>query len=279
MILTATYADTLGRITLSITGMTSGNHSITVTRSSLRPHVSGQAAVPYATGNVRGTLPLIVTGTATSVYDYEYDPSDGSENWYTVYQATDSVSLESAQVSIRPVQTMWWIKSVQHPARNISAATGTSHDSGIGMTLVDLTSSTRSARQGRYEIIGSNLPVIISDVHTSTTLTATIYVSDRAKANQLESLIAGGDVLLLQPPTVVDAPGPLWVSPGELTIERQGADRSRLVVVELNECSPPSDLIIGSTWTYQNINDTYITYSTLMGHNAAYLALREGPVA
>lgn len=273
-----------GRVTLTVTGLVAAS-VVTVTRSSSRPHSSNAAATPYESSQVRGWAGTTVAATQATVHDYEYDPSDGSTWWYTVYRVTATDGTD-VQVTVRPQQVDWWIKSVQNPSRNLKLRSPRSPDlrkvgrqATTRLTLENLGGLKRASRTGRFPIVGSPYPVMVTDVHTALELTCTAWAEDVATLARLETLVCNGDVLFLQAPTGLDAPGPLWAVAGDWQPERlSGASTVHRVSFPLTRCAAPSPLVIGSAWTYATTRSAYPGYAALKAAwPTGYAAYVAGP--
>jgi hypothetical protein len=272
-----------GRVRLDVTGIGPGAQTVTVNRVSLRPHATGTAAVPWQTSDVRGWSATAFTGSATTIFDYEYDPGDGGQWWYTTYRLTTSLGVDLS-VTIRPQQTEWWIKSVQNPSRNLAARSPKSPDiaavparASTHLTMSELGTTKRSSRVGTFPIVGSPLPVIVTDVHTSAELSAVVLADDVAITARLETLVCGGDVLLLQAPAGIGAPGPLWAVAGDWQVEQVGVAGEALCSFPLTQVAPPPPLVIGAAWTYALVHNAYGSYAQLKASWPDYATFVAGP--
>lgn len=270
--LTATFETAGGRIRLDLAGLSGASQLLTVTRNSVRPHRSGTAAVPYDSNVVRGYNGVEVLGTSTVIYDYEYDPSDGSAYWSTSYRVTTDAGVD-VSVTTRPVQTATWIKSIQHPRSNLALEVGTD------LHLEDVSDEKEGARRGVFPIVGSHRPVVVMDVHTSREFTVTVYTATQVASDDLRALLRAGDALFLQGPAGLDVPGPLYFAPGDITSARLAStDASRITAIPVLEVETPSLDVVGVAWNYQTVKDAYASYAALKAAWGSYTALMAGPI-
>lgn len=283
MAVTADFTPSHGRVRLTLTGLP-GTGTVTIHRLSMRPHASGSAAIPYEEADVRGWSAKAWTGTEATAFDYEYDPSDGNRFWYTTYRVTTSAG-DDWSTTVTPVQDDWWIKSVQNPSRNLRANGPTSADIGklpaaasVHLTVSDLSPVKRVARVGRFDIVGSQYPVMVTDVHTAAEYSITVLADTKSIATRLEDLACGGDVLFVQAPARLDAPGPLWAVAGDWSLERPSSVHAEtLATIPLTRCAPPSPDVIASAWTYSTTRGAYGSYAALMNAWSTYQTFVEGP--
>ena len=282
----AAFEEPEGRVSLSITGLSAGAQTVTVTRTSYRPHVSGTSARPYESADVRGWSGQAWTGTTLTVTDYEYDPSDGGTYWYTAYRVTTSLGGDASD-TVMPVQTEWWLKSIQSPGSSLKARSAVSADlaappggSAVRLMVSTLTPVKRSARVGVFPIVGSALPVVVTDVHPAGVFTMTILADDQVTASRCEDLLCAGDVLFSQPPAQVDAPGPVWaVVAGDVEVDRiSGAAPDRMITVnDLTQVAPPPASVSALLWTYAGLTAAEVDYAAAATAYATYADLTEGP--
>jgi hypothetical protein len=269
--LTVTFEESAGRVRLDIAGLSGAEQALTVTRQSVRPHRSGTAAVPYDTSVVRGYNATSVLGTTYQAFDYEYDPSDGSTYWSTAYRVTTDAGVD-VSATIRPVQSATWIKSVQHPRNNLALEVDTD------LHLIDVSDLERGDRTGVFQIVGSHLPVVVTDVHTSREFTISVYTATLVAALDLEALLYGGDILFLQGPAGLEVPGPLYFAPGKLSVARLAStDPARVTTIPVLEVATPSLDVVGVAWNYQTVKEAYASYAALKAAWGSYAELMAGP--
>jgi len=263
----AVFEADAGRVRLDVTGLSGASQVMTVTRQSLRPHRSGTAAVPYAalTGGVRGYSAVTIAGTTTHVWDYEYDPSDGTEWWSTTYRVVTDAGVD-VSCEIQPVQTVCWLKSIPNPRTNRAVA------------FAAASSVKRSARRGMFPIVGSPFPVAVTDQHLAREYTITLDTTSLPDADDVETLVCSGDILFWQPQAALGAPGPLYLAAGDYGMDRPStADPTRLVSFPATEVAQPSPDVVGVSWTYGIVRDTYASYADVMAAWDDYAGLMQGP--
>jgi hypothetical protein len=264
----ASFEESAGRVMLSITGLDAGLQVLTVTRQSLRPHRSGTASVPYESAVVRAANAIDSYGTTEIVFDYEYDPSDGSTYWLTNYRVTTDLGVD-VTTSIQPVPSDVWIKSIQNPYRNMTCT-----------VTSNVSQETFRARRGIFPIVGSDKPVVVTDIHTAGELSLQVLCDDSADAFLVKTLLCNGDIYFLQAPATTTLPaitGPIYFSAGDVTISRPGSSEDRLVTVQVTEVAQPSLDVVGVAWTYQTIYDTYASYAAVKAAWSSYQELLIGP--
>lgn len=283
--ITGTPDQPAGRVRIDVTGLSAGSQAVTVHRISYRPHRSRLSARLYEESDVRGWSGTTWTGSTLTLLDYEFDPGDGSAYWYSLYTVTSTAVTGSASATCRPQLAEWWIKSIQSPGNSVVARSAISADiaapsgvSSIPLLVSALSSSKRAARRGVFPIVGSALPVVVTDVHTASELTLTVVADDDDAMGRVEDLVCAGDVLFIQPPAELDAPGPIWAVAGDWERDRIGAASSdRVATIPLIQVAPPPPSVSSLSWTYADVRIGSATYATVASEYASYADLAIGP--
>lgn len=238
--ITVTSDSDLARIVIDVTGGVEGDPLYV-----LRRDRNGTTLVRQTSA---GTV-LWVAGTPTtapSVYDYE--ARQGLETDY-ILTDVDGAPLVSVRVAIPE----WgaWIKSPGKPHMNVRVGWKGDRD------------YTRAARRWRGDVRGARYPVVLNDVRSAPVGQVRLQTRDQETARALTSLLADGDVLMIDVPDSYGTPV-RYVSVGDVTGSRLSEDAwgdIRVWTLDVDEVAAPVGLPAGQGFTYEGLAalaDSYI---------------------
>jgi hypothetical protein len=245
--LTATFDDANGRVTLAVASVPSGTVTVHLERSADQ--------VTYV--DVRGAQ-AVAAASAASFRDYEYGAAVA--NFYRArYFKVDGTSAGAANTAtVTPAQTGTWLKNPTRPFLNRL------------VTITDFDDLTRSSRSGVFDVIGRTLPVARTDLMSGRSTSITMRVDSPHDADDLEEVIAVGEVLFVQPPADADPPT-LYAVPTGLSRKRvANTSSARLLVMPLTECAMPDLSVAAVQSTWQTVTNTYATWADLIAAKAAW---------
>lgn len=237
--LTATVQPTYGRVLLQLNwpGVTAVNIS--------------RINADFSTWPLRDATPISTPGGVATVYDNEA-PLDQSLVYLALDVATNAPRTSSAvTVPSDPswVGSMIWLTHPTQPALSML------------LPVTDIGAQTRSGRNGILQIMGSPLPVAVTDVRVTTGASLTALTTTTADTAALRALLADGSPLLMRPPGSWSTPNQ-YVVFGDVTEQTPGpgpiADRAwtmpyTVVAAPVGQSAG----VVGSTW-----NDAVTVYAT-----------------
>jgi hypothetical protein len=198
-----------------------------------------------------------ISAATTVTFRYQKDGSvDDGEDAAYVDELVFTLAAQTA--AITPVLDTIWLKSIARPFLNRT------------VTLTDYSDISRGSRNGVFEIVGRTLPVAVSDVRGSRSVTLTVMVPTVAAADDLDLVLASGDPVFVHVPPGCPVPG-MYAVVGDTTQYRRSARATRrYFTLPLTEVAAPGPDVVGATITYQGILNAYATYSDLLAANATY---------
>lgn len=246
------YDPTLSRVRLSVSGLNAAATTAVIDRST--------NGAQWTT--VRGGTATPVLFQSAAVDDYEF-PS-GLLITYRVrsYSASGGL-LDTVTGTITATLATVWLKFAGRPWLNTS------------VTVTDWTDPSREGRGGLFPVSGRSLPVAVTDVASSRQWTLEIMLASVELATDMDTRLAGGDLVLIHVPTGCPVPGG-WVYLNRIGLGRKArrSDR-RYLGLSVTEAAPPPPGIIGSTATYTTVLNTYATYTDLLAAHTTYASVLE----
>lgn len=256
MALVLTYNSDLGRVEAVASGFGAGT-----VRGEL---VRFDAGALTNAETVRGGIfdPLAPADTAR-VSDYEYAPGELNTYRFTTYNISDAVVTTFTQ-TITPDNTSTWVKSPVRPFLNRT------------VTVLDFGEVSAPARGGVFEIKGRRLPIAVTEVRGSRRFTLELAAATQTEAEEIERVLAFGDVLYLQPAAGCPVPGPLYAQVGDLTTARRSLrGPRRYLTLPLIEVAAPAAEVVGYTIDWAGVVDTWATWADVQTDSASWLALMQ----
>lgn len=256
----AAYEPARGRIRIAVTGLDTRVVRIVVYS---RPLGTGRWSV------VRGGKVATIDGVLPRpVDDYEYRAGGGME-----YRIDGLASLEnqpedvvqSVITTVADTEAQVWLKFIPAPWTNIPVE-----------LVVDDWELAQDAKSEVHEIQGDALPIVVSDVHSSTRTTVRFRTGTDAQLAALRSALGQGAPAYLQVPDDIPFPT-MYVSIGRFRSARWGGRESRryLTSVEVIQVAAPPPSVIPSdiTWeilalqfeTWEDVADTFDTWQDVVG--------------
>ena len=257
--LTATVQSTYGRVLLQLNWP--GVTSATISRIN----------ADLSTVVLRDADPIATPGGVATVFDNEA-PLDQT----LIYLAND-VATNAPRTSdpvVVPSDPSWvgsmmWLTHPTSPALSMLIAV-----TGIG-------AQTRSGRNGILQILGSPLPVAISDVRVLTGGSLTALTTTTADAAALRALLADGSPLLMRPPGAWATPPWQYVIFGDVTETNAsgvGPAADITWTMPYTVVAPPAGQSAGSVGaTWADAIAAYPTWSDLIGGEATWADLIAHP--
>jgi hypothetical protein len=240
-VLTVSYDDTAGRVLLAVVGAA----------DSTEAHF--QRSTDQVTWtDVRGGQAVTVSRGVAQLYDYEFGA--GVLNYYRVVFDGDA----TVTTSITPDQTGVWLKNPTRPFLNRK------------VTVIDFTDVTRESRSGLFDVIGRTLAIGRTDLMSGRSTTVTMRVTDQSDADDLDGLIAVGEVLFLQPPGASALPT-MYAVPFGYGRQRVAQTSSvRRFPLPLTECVMPDLSLAAVQSTWQTVINAYSTWADLIAAKATW---------
>jgi hypothetical protein len=135
----------------------------------------------------------LVLATGAIIYDYE--APNGTATQYRAralhsYTGIYAASAWSTPLSVTWTATDWWIKHPNLPALNLKLTVG----------MFSYADVQHAARQGIFQPLGAELPIVVSDTRGGATGTVTLLLATAALQDALDALLDTADTFLLQGP-------------------------------------------------------------------------------
>lgn len=240
-VLTVSYDDAAARVLLTVVGAAD---------STVAHFQRSTDQVTWT--DVRGGQAVTVGRGGAQLYDYEY--SAGVLNYYRVVFDGDA----TVTTSVTPDQTGVWLKNPLRPFLNRP------------VTVIDFADVTRESRSGLFDVIGRTLAIARTDLMSGRSTTVTMRVTDQSDADDLDGLIAVGEVLLLQPPGGSAVPTMYAVPFGYARARVAQTSAVRRFPLPLTECVMPDLSLAAVQSTWQTVVNTYATWADLIAAKATW---------
>lgn len=163
--------------------------------------------------------------------------------------------------SITPTLDVVWLKSVTRPFANL-----------VVELAGDQFTPGRPSRSGVFQVAGRSLPVGVTDVRGSRSYQVSLRTDDDGDAEDLDLLIASGDILYLQAPAgfVVPAGGVYVVAGDDTAPFLSPPDPLRWLVVTLTEVAAPAPDVHATQSNWQTVINAYETWADLIAGQATW---------
>lgn len=161
--------------------------------------------------------------------------------------------------TITPAVAYYRLKSPTRPSLNIR------------ITPVSMTDVTRKARTGVFDVVGRTYPVAVSDVQGSRVFTLEVDVIGYSAKEDMDNRLSTGDTLFLQAPAVPGMLPSMYFVAGDVSYaEDSVASGSYTFTIPMTEVAAPAYSVYGITATWQDILNTYATWSALIAAKATW---------
>lgn len=219
---------------------------------------------------VTATDTSLATGTLAGVLTRL---EGGNTNTLPVVISHDNIVVSSPEAtlysgSIAPQLGGVWLKSLARPFLNRQ------------VTVRDFSEVTRPARAGVFEVVGRSYPVAVTDLRSSRRWTLDVSTYSREDADDLDLLVAAGDILLVHVPA---AGGRLSATPGGYVTVGDTREvtpptvdlQMRVFSLPCTEVAAPGPDVIGATSTCQTVLSTYATCTAVLVAHPTCVSLME----
>lgn len=195
-------------------------------------------------GQVFGAGSITVSGGTAAV-------SEG------ITMALAGVAQDTATVT--PNQAAVWLKNPLRPFLNRA------------VTVVDIDDITRATRSALFDVIGRTLPVARTDLMSGRSTTLTLRVTSRVDADDLDGMLAVGEVLLVQAPAPGSPVPTMYALPGGVTRQRVAQTSAvRRFPLAVTECAMPDLTLAAVQSTWVTVTNTYATWADLVAAKATW---------
>lgn len=216
------------------------------------------------TGNDQGiVMDYVIQTTATTVAAGSIAITGGVSAPSIALTAAFEPATVAQSNSTTPALGSVWLKFAGRPFLNRP------------VTVVGWSDVTRAARGGLFAVRGRTYPVAVTEVRGPRKWSMKLMTADLDAADELDHILAGGDVALIHVPAD-GAPPSGWVHIETVAISRP-SERAlrRYFTLDVTECAPPVVEIVGSTATYQTALSSFATYADELAVYATYSAALE----
>lgn len=177
--------------------------------------------------------------------------------------AAHSIVLASSPAkdtaTVTPAQTAVWLKNPLRPFLNRA------------VTVVDIDDVTRQSRSALFDVIGRTLPVARTDLQSGRSTTLVLRVTNRVDADDLDGMIAVGEVLFVQPPVPASAVPTMYALPGGASRQRvANTSAVRRFPLGVTECAMPDLTVAAVQSTWVTVTNTYATWADLVAAKATW---------
>lgn len=196
------------------------------------------------------------------VDDYEWS---AVATTYRVRSYSSGGGLEvTVSDSITPTLDGPWLKSIARPFLNQEVEFG-----GDQLPIM------RRPRGGVFDIVGRSLPVAVTDVRGSRQYTVILRTETAQAAEDLDLLLASGDILFTHGSQCRVPSGVYWFVGDVEQLQPLAEDEWRLTTIEVIEVAAPGPDVVGATSSWQTVINAYATWSDVIAANASWADLLE----
>lgn len=159
-----------------------------------------------------------------------------------------------------------WLKSIARPFLNQR------------VTVINRPSVTisRNARVGVFPVVGRTLPVAVSDIRTSRHWTMLLRTDTQTAADNLDLILASGDILLIQTPAECTSVPGGYVAVDDADTEHHPLRPLRKTwTLPVTEVAPPGPDVVGAQSTWQSVLNAYATWSDVIADKLTWADLLE----
>lgn len=198
--------------------------------------------LPTSTAFVSGVSSMAVTGGTTAI----------SRAVALSIPQRAFISQETATTT-PDIGSLYWLKNLGRPALNIQ----------VEVTLCS--EITRRSRTGKFDVLGRNNPVVVSDVQSSREFTIEIDVKGYAAVRDMDNRLATGEPLFLQSPFTEDYIPTTYIVTGDVSVRQdaKGSD-STTYVIPCTESAKPGSAVYGDTYVWSDVYGSYATWADVI---------------
>lgn len=165
--------------------------------------------------------------------------------------------------TITPMIDQTWLKVIARPYLNRPIN-----------CVATISPIIRRARNGIFPIVGRSFPVAVTDLRMSRELSIRITSRTTEEREDLDLIMASGDVFFFQSPPGDPMPT-LYAAVGDTEEMRPLRNRTcgndwRVFTLPITEIAAPTADIIGSIGTWQTVINTYATWSDVLANHASW---------
>lgn len=199
-----------------------------------------------------GTQTLVVTGGASAI-------SRGM-----AVAISPRTYLVERTANITPELTGVWIKSLRRPYLNRE------------VQVLDYSDIARTSRNALFDVIGRTYPVGVADVMGARKWTMTLWTDTLSDADDLDVVLAAGDIWFVHVPIDCAVPGGYVVMDGDVIRRRTRPHAIRRHFdLPLAEVAVPDDDVAGATSTWATVLANYATWADLIADKATWADVLE----
>jgi hypothetical protein len=181
-----------------------------------------------------------------------------------------TIALEHAEYlneqtnSITPALTGVWIKSLRRPYLNRE------------VNVLDYSDITRASRNAAFDVIGRTYPVGVADAMSGRAWTMTVWTETLDDADDLDLVLAAGDIWFVHVPIDCPVPGGYVIIDGGVTRRRTRPKAVRRHFdLPFIEVAAPDDDVAGTTGTWATVIASYATWADLIADKATWADVLE----
>jgi hypothetical protein len=242
MVVGMAYDDRRGRVRVSAFGLPAA-----AIRAQVNRRLSGVGRyVP-----VRGGKTAISGGTFTRIVDdYEFPAGAAVDYQIVALSSPDgapNVIVATAFATQAAITPDVWLKFIAIPSLNHK------------IILTGWSDVARTSRNARYDVLARQDPIVVTDVHSSRSLSITVRTTDITDGEALDHALSAGAPAFLHTPVDLALPS-MYVAIGDHRWTKPSTySHVRLWTIDLVEVTPPPPSVFGPATTCQSILDTYAT--------------------
>lgn len=166
--------------------------------------------------------------------------------------------------SITPALTGVWIKSLRRPFLNRE------------VNVLDYSDITRRSRSTAFDVIGRTYPLGVADVAAGRAWTMTLWTETGSEADDLDTVLAAGDIWFVHVPIDCTVPGGYVIVEGDVARRRTRPKAIRRHFdLPLVEVAAPDDDVAGATSTWATVIASYATWADLIADKATWADVLE----
>ena len=168
------------------------------------------------------------------------------------------ISQETANVT--PTLNSVWLKNIEQPFLNRS------------VTPTDFTEIEQPSRSGAFNIVSRSLAVAVTELRGGNQFSLTLKTETNSQSEDLRAVLSGGKVVLLHLPHDFRMfPGGYYLIGNLKTRRAQSVyGERRYHDLPLTQVAAPSDVVVGTTVTWQNVISSFATWADVIAAEATW---------